>query len=74
MMTGIMIATYPNVVSENLYSQVDSEVYQFLLLEEISDHRSDGTAIAVADGFIISRGGKKTSKENNAWVGVTRPN
>ena len=53
MMTGIMIATYPNVVSENLYSQVDSEVYQFLLLEEISDHRSYETSIAIADVFIL---------------------
>ena len=48
-------------------------VNQLLLLKDISNNWSDETAIAVADGFIITRGGK-TSKENNAWVGVTYPN
>ena len=42
---------------------MDSERRQFLVLEEISDHRIDGKAIAVADEFIISRGGNKNPKK-----------
>ena len=46
-----------------MYSQVDTEGHQFLLLSEISDHKSDHTAIKVADGFITSRNGNKTPKK-----------
>ena len=60
---GPMIATFPNVISKNLYSQVDSEGHQFLILEEISYHQSDGTAITVSGGFIVSRGGNKHPKK-----------
>ena len=34
-----------NVIAKNLYSQIDSEGHQFLVLEDISDHRKYGTAI-----------------------------
>ena len=44
---------FANVTAENLYSQIDTEGHQFLVLEEILDHRKDGTAIKVADGFTI---------------------
>ena len=50
---------FTNIISGKIYSQVDSEGHQFLVLEEISYHWSDGTAIAVTDGFIITRGGNK---------------
>ena len=50
---------FANVIAENLYSQVDSKGHQFMVLDEISDHRSNGTAIMVADGFIVSRNGNK---------------
>ena len=43
-----------NVADENLYSQVDSKRNQFLIFEYITDHWSDVTDIAVADGFIIN--------------------
>ena len=29
---------FANVIAENLYSQIDSEGRQFLVLEEITDH------------------------------------
>ena len=48
-----------NVIDENLYSQVDSEEHQFLVLEEIYNCWSDRTAIAVTDGFIIRQGWNK---------------
>ena len=55
--------SFINIISENLYSQVDSEVNKFLVLEDIFDHHSDGTAIAVADGFIIIRCCNKKPKK-----------
>ena len=50
---------FANIISRNLYSQVDSEDHQFLIFIEISDHQSYGTAMAVTDGFIIIRGRNK---------------
>ena len=40
-----------NVIAENLYSQVDSEGRQFLLLTEIFDYAKDATAISKDQGF-----------------------
>ena len=57
MMTVTMIYSF-QCFSENLYSQVDLEGYQFFILEKISNHWSDGMDVDVADGFIISRGEK----------------
>ena len=54
---------FANVIAKNLYSQVDSEGHQFLVLDEISDHRSNGTSILVADGFTVSRNGNRIPKK-----------
>ena len=50
---------FANVIAEKIYSQVESEGHKFLVLEEISDHQSDVTAISVANGFMIRWGEKK---------------
>ena len=61
------------VIAEKLFLQVDSERHQFLILEGISDHWSDGMAIDVADGFIISRGGRKQqNKMTHGWELITQ--
>lgn len=52
-----------NLIAENLYSQVDEEGQQYQLLSEISDHRSDATAISIDDGFYTDRGGNKKPKQ-----------
>ena len=41
-----------NVISENLFSQSDSEGRQHMLMEEIVSHKKDGTAIKKGDEFI----------------------
>jgi len=41
---GATVSYTANVIAENLSSQVDSEGRQFLILEEISDHRKEKTA------------------------------
>ncbi len=46
-------ATYTaNVIAENLYSQVDEEGCHFAILQEITDHKRDGSALSKDDGFI----------------------
>jgi hypothetical protein len=52
-----------NVIAENIYSQCDSEGKQFLLLEEISDHKRDQSAISIDEGFMTSRNGNKVRKK-----------
>ena len=51
---------FANVIAECMYAQVDSEGNQYQLLSEITDHRSDNSAIQIADGFTTSR--------NCGWV------
>jgi hypothetical protein len=45
-----------NVITENMYSQCDSDGNQFLLLEAIVDHCTDGHAIGKADMYVYSNG------------------
>ena len=55
-----------NLVAENIYAQVDSEGREYQLLEDICDHKSDGSAVQKADGMIQGKNGnlhkKKTTK------------
>jgi hypothetical protein len=53
---------FANVIAECMYAQVDSEGNQYQLLNEITDHRSDNSAIQIADGFVTSRNGNRVPK------------
>ncbi|KAI2490439.1 Reverse transcriptase (RNA-dependent DNA polymerase) [Fragilaria crotonensis] len=56
-------ATYAaNVIAENLYSQVDDEGRHFAILQEITDHKKDGSALSKDDGFIENRHGQRRPK------------
>lgn len=52
-----------NVIAENMLSNCDSEGHHYQLLQEISDHKKDGSAIRISNGFIESKGGKRTAKK-----------
>jgi hypothetical protein len=41
-----------NAIAENIYSQVDEEGNQYLLLKETTDHSRDGSAIVIDDKWI----------------------
>jgi Reverse transcriptase (RNA-dependent DNA polymerase) len=57
-----------NVIAENMYAQVDDEGNEFLLLSEITDHKTDGTAVRIADGMIRSANGmEKPKKTTRGW-------
>jgi hypothetical protein len=52
---------------------VDTEWHQFLLLDEISDHTSDGTAIQFADGYVIAKNGNRHPKKmTRGWEFLTQ--
>ena len=47
------------VIAENMWAQVDHEGHQYLLLDHITDHRSDDTAIKKDDQYIVTKRGKR---------------
>jgi hypothetical protein len=51
-----------NVIAENMFAQVDTEGNQFLLLQEITDHRSDNRAIPISKGMIHGANGQPKPK------------
>ena len=53
---------FVNVIAECMYAQIDSEGNQYQLLSEITDHRSNQSAIQIADGFTTSRNGNRVPK------------
>ena len=51
-----------NTIAENMFAQVDSEGRQFLLIDEISDHKADQSALRIEQGFHVSKNGNRTPK------------
>ena len=51
-----------NVIAENMFAQVDDEGHQYLLLQEITDHRKDNSAVPISDGFVRSANGMQKPK------------
>jgi hypothetical protein len=47
-----------------MFAQVDDKGNQFLLLDEISDHREDASAVSFDDGFTVSKNGNRVPKMN----------
>ena len=54
---------YANVIAENMFAQIDTEGRQYLLMDEIIDHRYDDSALRADDGFIVSRNGNRVPKK-----------
>ena len=52
-----------NIIAENLFSQSDSEGRQHVVMKEISDHKKDGRAIPMSNGFTTSKNGNKVPKQ-----------
>jgi hypothetical protein len=51
-----------NVIAENMFAQINSEGNQYLLLQEIMDHKRDNRAIPISDGKISSANGQSKPK------------
>jgi hypothetical protein len=53
---------FANTITESIYTQVNDEGRQFVLLKEITDHRKNSEAIKMADGFVTMPNGRKARK------------
>jgi hypothetical protein len=48
-----------NTIAESMYSQIDGDGHTFLLMSEITDHKTDGTAVSKDDGLETMRNGQQ---------------
>ena len=51
-----------NVITENMFSQVDDEGNQYFLMNEITYHRKDNTSITISDGITSGHNGNESPK------------
>jgi hypothetical protein len=56
-----------NIIAENIYSQIDAEGNQYLLLSEIMDHKHDGSAIATDDKWIQLGSDRQLRRTTQGW-------
>jgi len=51
-----------NIIAENMFAQVDDEGNMYQIMEEITDHKADGTAVPVSEGTVRNRSGTESAK------------
>jgi hypothetical protein len=57
-----------NTIAESMYSQVDGDGHSFLLMSEITDHKSDGTAVSKDDGYEVTpTGQRRPRRTTRGW-------
>ena len=49
-----------------MFSHIYAEGHHFHILSKITDHKSDGNAISISDGYIKSRNGKNVPTKTTA--------
>ncbi|MGH7954979.1 MAG: hypothetical protein ACREOZ_03375 [Gloeomargaritales cyanobacterium] len=60
-----------NVIAESLYSQVDDEGNQYMIMQEIIDHEKDKTAVDKDDMWIRSANGTKRKRTTTKGWALT---
>jgi hypothetical protein len=56
-----------NVIAENMYAQCDEEGHQFIILQDIFGHKTDGHAVERAGMYIKVGGKKQIRKKTKGW-------
>jgi hypothetical protein len=51
-----------NMIAESLYSQVDADGREFMLMKEIMDHWLDGSGVPVDDAYYVDPNGRTTRR------------
>jgi hypothetical protein len=51
-----------NIIAENMFAQVDDEGNMYQILSEITDHKTDGTAIPISEGTVRTASGAERPK------------
>jgi hypothetical protein len=69
---GTIEAYAANQIVEAIYSQVDTEGNQFLLLAEIVDHKKLGDALSGDDAFVEIKGRRVPKKTTKGWKFLVR--
>jgi hypothetical protein len=63
-----------NIIAESLYSQVDAEGDDFTIIQEICDHKKDGSAVSIADGPARIHSEDELPRDGSCWSsGETGP-
>ena len=61
--TDVSVDKYTsNIIAENMFTQVDDEGNQYLLINEITNHRKDNAAITISDGMTRGHNGNELPK------------
>ena len=50
------------ITAENMFAQVYDEGNQYLIMNQITDHRKDNTAIPISDGIMRGHNGNESPK------------
>jgi hypothetical protein len=57
-----------NIIAENMYSQVDEEGRSYSIMDEIIDHKKDGTAVSKDDGYEVANdGSSRPRRTTRGW-------
>ena len=56
-----------NIIAENMYAQIDDQGNSYLLLDEIEDHRKDGTALTEQDAYVYRGHNKHRKPTTKGW-------
>ena len=55
-----------NLIAENMFSQVDANGQVHTLLDAITDYTKDSTAVAKADGYLVTRSGRRRRRHTTS--------
>ncbi len=58
---------FANTIAKNLFTQCDAEGREFNVVREIIDHKADGHALTVQNGYYIYNGQKRDKKTTSGW-------
>ena len=64
---GTYDSYFGNIITENLYSQCDAEGREFNTIRDIIGHKTDGHAIAKADGYYTVGSHQRPKKTTAGW-------
>ena len=64
---GTTDKVFANTIAQNIYSQLDSEGQEHAIFDEIIDHKKDGGAISIEDGFTGEGTNRKPKKTTRGW-------
>ena len=62
-----------NVIAKNLFSQCDEEGIQYIILKDITDHKSDETTVSKKDGTHCNQSRTEIKKKmTKGWEALVK--